>query len=237
MAKFAKTSMSVVAIAVLMISSAVCQDILDTTNATCNLTKTTPSTHKNTFTYNNNCMIVEFSAYLKLPNETFVAIENPKVNDESVCGDNSTPAKLVIDFDCGSLALQFKRNDSFTFVQAINGQFRLPTNPNATFSNSSELFKTNELGHYYKCESKQEILNANKTQALMLSHIAFEVFRTTNSSAFTETADICLMDTQPASDLVRIGVGVCLVALVAIVLVAYFVGRKRWAERMSYETV
>lgn len=71
----------------------------------------------------------------------------------------------------------------------------------------------------------------------MLSNFALEAFRNANGNDFYQIPEECALDSGPVSDLVRVGVGVCLIALVAIVLIAYFIGRRRWSERSSYESV
>lgn len=193
--------------------------------------------HVNQGNTTNACIVAQFAAYFEVEQGKYVELNNSSVTNASSCqvGD----AKLVIQFDCGELEFSIgQNNDSRAFVRAINGKLQLTnaTDPQL-FSNSTERFLTSAKDHSYKCNAEQKIpLNVNASE-LVLSNFVLEAFRNASGTEFYQTADECPLDSQPVSDLVRIGVGVCLVALVAIVLVAYFIGRRRWSERSSYESV
>lgn len=213
--------------------------------ATCvaTTTKPTPAVEKLNF---KSCIVMQFASFLDLGQGKYLEIKNPTViqdaNATSKC-DNSTALppvdpKLVIDFECGSLAFDISHtNDSKTFVKAINGHYNLVNATNVTFSNSTPSFFTTLSGHYYKCNAEQTIQLGKPNLTLVLSNFAFEAYRTASGTDFYQIQEECPLDSEPVSDLVRIGVGVCLVALVAIVLIAYFIGRRRWSERSSYESV
>lgn len=220
-----------------------------------NTTKPTPESNipKYTFKENNSsvtCLMAQFSAYVVVNNGQYYNLMNGKTNQTlSSCGNttDSKPAKLVLDYDCnGSLALLINSNSTNpTYIQSIDGQF-FDGQTNLTFSNNSvaNIFRTTQSGHYYKCEQEQPILVSinnptapNKTVKLVLSNFALEAFRTVSGNDIYQVPEECALDSKSSSDLVRIGVGVCLVALVAIVLIAYFIGRRRWSERSSYESV
>lgn len=187
--------------------------------------------------------MAQFSGYFELSNETFITFNNAVVDSVlSSCANvtnNSTSqqSKLTIKFDCGYLDLIINReNNSRTYVKPIHAFFQLSTNQTVQFLNSTELFGTTQANHYYKCNAEQQVLG-NGGRKLVFSNFALEAFRDVTGTDFYQIADDCELDAQPVSDLVRIGVGVCLIGLVAIVLIAYFIGRKRWAERQSYESV
>lgn len=76
-------------------------------------------------------------------------------------------------------------------------------------------------------------LTANETStnaiaSLRLSHVQLEAFSTTEGIHFSQANDCDAIDTP---DIVPIAVGIALTALVAVVLVAYLVGRRRAQAR------
>lgn len=190
-----------------------------------------------------SCIIAEFALYVNLNQGQYLELNNGTVNiNSSRCENGTAPNQvdpmLVIDFECATLSLTISHtNDSRTFVKAIAGEYHF-NSTNTTFTNTTGLFYTSQSGHYYKCKSEQPIVvKQNPEASLVLSNFAYEAFRNTQGKDFYQIPEECPLDSMPVSDLVRIGVGVCLVALVAIVLVAYFIGRRRWSERSSYESV
>jgi len=211
--------------------------IQDALNCTAVTTKPTPEAKKYTF---KSCIVAQMSAYLAIEDGKYIEFNNGVVDENASKCENTTtpqPPQLVVNFECGSLSFSISQtNDSKTFVQAITGQYHIGNSTNLTFSNTTGAFYTTTSGHSYKCNAEQAIpVGANKS--LVLSHLALEAFRDASGTDFYQVPDECTLDLQPVSDLVRIGVGVCLIALVAIVLAAYFIGRRRWSERSSYESV
>lgn len=183
------------------------------------------------------CIVGQFAGYLTtVPQAKYLAIEDGTVDvTESRCGDDKLTPKLVVNFKCGNIHLTFNRNNANqTFVESITGTYT-DKNSTVTFSNSTPAFTTSAPGHYYKCDAEQTV--SFHTVSLTLKNMALEVYRNVSGTDFYQIPDDCYLDSQPVSNVVRIGVGVALLALVAIVIVAYFVGRRRWAERSTYESV
>lgn len=205
-------------------------------NCSLNATKPNPALQKFSF---NSCIVAQFAAYLTIGNGSYLELTNAKTNTNlSVC-DNSTAKiepKLVIDFDCGQLEFDIKHTNDSTYVESIAGFYNIGNPAPIFFTNSTPMFNTTQSGHYYKCSSEQSIPLGSNTH-LIVSNLALEAYRSTTGTDFYQIPEECPLDSQPVSDLVRIGVGVCLVALVVIVLIAYFIGRRRWSERSSYESV
>lgn len=200
-------------------------------------TKPYPETKKYVF---KSCIVAQLAAYLALGDGKYISLNNGTVNANASQCDNSTlnvHPKLIIDFDCGQVEFSINHtNDSKTFVSGINGSYNL-NGTTTSFTNSTPAFYTTQSGHYYKCNAEQTIVVKPPSTNLVLSNFAYEAYRTATGPDFYQIVEECALDSQPVSDLVRIGVGVCLIALVAIVLIAYFIGRRRWAERSSYESV
>lgn len=192
-----------------------------------------------------NCTLLQFAGYLTVGQGQYIELKNGQVNhNTSTCPTNGSSSVVIIDYPCAQLAFNIATNNSQVYVAAINGFYQVTTN-NGTlktpFYNATSLFAASQENHY-KCNAAQSVslklVEAPTTSVTMeVSNFALESYRNTNSSDFYKAAQDCDLDSQPVSDLVRIGVGVCLVALVAIVLVAYFVGRRRWSGRSSYESV
>ena len=209
-----------------------------------------PSVVTQNYHFNNAshvCIVAQFAAYIKVAENNFVELKNGRVNPYLSHCENTTSQmigpKLVIDFDCGQLMMQISNDKGAIFVNNMGGSYNLST-AMFPFTNTSKLFVTAETGHYYKCLSNQLIelqpgINGpvNQTYELVLSNFAYEAYRTTANTDFYKIVEECALDSGRFSDGVRIGVGVCLVAFVAIMLIAYFVGRRRWSQRSSYESV
>lgn len=210
--------------------------VLTATTCETSTVKPAPEIKKYNFS---TCIVAQFSSYVKIGQDKFVDLKNGAVNANASQCNNATSVKnpkLVVDFDCGQLELEMDHsNDSKVFVKAINGKYTIG-NSSMTFANSSEQFVTTQSGHYYKCNSEQSVPVAQGVQ-LVLSNFAYEVYRTAKNNDFYQIPEECALDASHVSNWARIGVGICLVALVIIVLIAYFVGRRRWSERSSYESV
>lgn len=211
------------------------------TDSVCNFTATKPTPATKTYVFK-TCIVAKFASYLVTEKDKYVEFNNGVVDAGSSSCENSTTntdPKLVIKFDCGQLEFQMgASNDSKIFVKALAGMYTI-NNATVVFANSTQQFITTQSGHYYKCNAEQTVPvgQPNAPVDLVLSNFAYEVFRSAKGTDFYKVPEECPLDSGADSDLVRIGVGICLVALVAIVLVAYFVGRRRWSERSSYESV
>lgn len=207
---------------------------------TCNFTTIKPTPESSHYSFN-TCVVAQFAGYLTIGQGQYVTLEKGQVDQAaSNCSSAGGFQSLVINFDCARLDFKIGTSnataDHRVFVASIAGDYKI-ANATETFSNSTELFSTTQSGHYYKCNSEQTV-NMNKPNVtLVLSKFAYEAFRSAAGTDFYQIPEECALDSGPVSDLVRIGVGICLIALVAIVLVAYFIGRRRWAERSSYESV
>lgn len=196
-----------------------------------------------------NCIVAQFGVYLEIGAKQFIQLNNGTVNPGlSKChNETANPEvqpQLVVDFPCTQLVLKFNHTpvpkaEQKVMVEAILGHYTL-NGTQYNFLNTTNHFATTMSGHYYKCNAEQAIgLSVTNVAdvSIHFSNVRLEAYKTTNGTDFYAIPEECALDNQPISDLVRIGVGICLIALVAIVLVAYFIGRRRWSERSSYESV
>ncbi|VDO24453.1 unnamed protein product [Onchocerca flexuosa] len=141
-----------------------------------------------------------------------------------------------------SLIIYFKRrNDSFqisNFTLTVNFEQKLnATEPRYIYlmDEHAELDVSTSIDEAYKCS--EVILSFRGGSTINLHNtrlIAYAHFNTTEFPGNQEY-DICQLDVR-TSDLVPIVVGICLAALVVIVLIAYLVGRAR-AKRQGYASV
>lgn len=188
----------------------------------------TVTTNGTTVIGNTPCLLAKFAAHLKI-GDNYLDLTNGTVNDKV-----STCQKLTVDFACGQLHFEVDKNDTQIIEKGVAGFYKI-NGTETIISNSTNLFIV-PITSYFRCDSEQVIVVGNSTK-LVLTNFAFEGYRNSTDFGFSKKSQSCLQDAQTYSDWVRVAVGICLVALVAIVLVAYFVGRRRWSERSSYESV
>lgn len=192
-----------------------------------------------------DCIYTIFGAAIKTQHG-YYPLNNPNVTaEDSQCGQNVST--LAIRYgDCANLTIVVGSSGNKTYVKSLSGKFiahNSTTNSNQTvsFNTTTELFATPK-GHYYKCDSAQSIPigTPNETNAtLLFAKFSFEAARNSIKQEFVGVPEVCPLDTaaNAGSDWLTLAVGICLVALLVIVLVAYFVGRNRWYARSSYESV
>jgi len=101
-------------------------------------------------------------------------------------------------------------------------------------SKDAEVKVEAHLQHAYKCSVTGFALEDESTLPLRAGRII--AFAFLNDTKFPENAvDLCFLDAKTA-DIVPIVVGLCLAALILIVLIAYCIGRAR-ARREGYSSV
>lgn len=193
------------------------------------------------------CVILQMSARLKIGSE-YILLQNGTVDANTTSTDCSTDHEQVtIQFPCAHLEFLFKLNKTegnMRSLEQIAGTFvDTVGHKNMTIDLTQHILDFPEATNY-RCTSEQA-LNITLNNAgvktsglLLLSNVKIDAFRqkvNPNSNTFDLTSDhVC---NQDSSDWVPIVVFICLVAMIVIVLVAFFVGRRRWSERSSYESV
>lgn len=209
-----------------------------------------PTTYTWVWTEKNvTCLIVQFAAQL---NFTYPTIDNKTENVlynipsknftyTGDCGNGTTPQQFVVLWNDSSLLLRFEQNTTDSrfglseIVLGINPSNDFPNAKNETFRlyHVGNVFNT-PLHHSYYCTKVQTLnLTANETStipiaSLRLSHVQLEAYHTTEGTHFSQANDCDAIDTP---DIVPIAVGIALTALVAVVLIAYLVGRRRAQAR------
>lgn len=188
--------------------------------------------------YNSTCIAIQLAARLKVDGDHYILMKNGTFTG-GVCEKNKQT--ITIKDECFELSFAFVYNettqmkslgeiDGMYFLNSGNGTFKLPTTilefPNAT---------------NFRCNTEQSFNVTTKSNSiastglLFLSHLKIDAFNPRTNNLFNLTDDhVCNLD---SSDWVQWAVFLCLVGLVIIVLVAYFVSRRRWSERSSYESV
>uniref|UniRef100_A0A0R3RWM7 CUB domain-containing protein n=1 Tax=Elaeophora elaphi TaxID=1147741 RepID=A0A0R3RWM7_9BILA len=141
-----------------------------------------------------------------------------------------------------TLTIYFKkRDDSFhisNFTLTVNFEEKLnATEPRHMYlmDEHAEHDVSTSGNEAYKCS--EAILSFRGGSTVNLHNIRLVAYAHLNATEFTENQEygICQLDVR-TSDLVPIVVGICLAALVIIVLIAYLVGRAR-AKRQGYASV
>uniref|UniRef100_A0A8C6SPR2 Lysosomal-associated membrane protein 2 n=1 Tax=Neogobius melanostomus TaxID=47308 RepID=A0A8C6SPR2_9GOBI len=171
---------------------------------------------------NDSCLMVNFGLRIGFQGDKYEEMNFEYSNKTAVTGscdeDNST---LVIQADTLKLTLTFHNDTKKFSLRALNatGTF----NSGVTFSetNSNLTLWQASLGNSYMC-NKEQIYNITKSLKVFTFDLQVQPFGVKKDSF--STAEDCMAG---ESFIVPIAVGVALLVLILIVLVAYFIGRKR----------
>ena len=107
---------------------------------------------------------------------------------------------------------------------------------NQTVDFTNHLFVVNGTDTKYECKAE-----TTSDVSLVADRKAKVTFKDVQIDAFRSAADthksltVCAAD-EDVNDMIPIAVGAALLALVAIVMVAYFIGRRR-SRRLAYQSV
>lgn len=172
--------------------------------------------------------------------------------------DNATILQvLVLNFNTinetsGYLRLVFKKSENNVYVEKIELKYKLSKELFPDYINQTEIDKNVEAiikdGELFKVDSDYSytcgsadvlLLNQNLTLQtngadLSLSALKIQAYLSPGAKGHFGAARSC--DNSEVSDVVPIAVGASLAALVVIVLIAYFVGRRR-SRRLAYQSV
>lgn len=191
--------------------------------------------------FNTTCINIQLAAKLKVQDGFFILMQNGTVQHKPDECKNKDKQTITIAYECSELNLVFKYNETTQMktLEEIDGKFTLESG-NGTLTLQSTILEFPNATNF-RCNTEQSFnvtTQFNKTPSygqLFLSHLKIDAFNTRQNNLFNLTDDhVCNLD---SSDWVQWAVFLCLVGLVVIVLVAYFVGRRRWSERSSYESV
>ncbi|XP_077589470.1 lysosome-associated membrane glycoprotein 2 isoform X1 [Stigmatopora nigra] len=137
-----------------------------------------------------------------------------------VCGVNIS--SLVLVSNAMTVALTFTNNTKKFHLQTMNVTTKLSSGAVFSAANSSLSLWEAALGSSYMCNKEQ---NYSITSQLNIFTFNLQVQPFAVKKGLFSTAEDCQMDWE--SFLVPIAVGVALLVLILIVVVAYFIGRKR----------
>lgn len=179
----------------------------------------------------------------------------------SSCGNESSVLAVVFGDKKDTLLLNFVQDDSSRYVNKLVLTYTptedlFPGHPNLnkqqteTFVNQT-IFKV-DLAKSYLCNAEKDFTSESDATA-KLSEAHVDAFRTSASGTeYRQSKSFCYLSqkynltasiligqdcaTDDVSDLVPIAVGIALLALVVIVLIAYFIGRRR-SRRLAYQSV
>ncbi|XP_058505509.1 lysosome-associated membrane glycoprotein 2 isoform X1 [Solea solea] len=185
----------------------------------------TPSTWTYSIDAENStaCLLVKFGLRIGFKQgETYTELnlEHNKTKATGLCGVNSTHLQLASD----------TMNLSFTFTND-SSKFRLHSlNVTVNPSSGGEFIQSNSnlslweaaIGSSYMCNKEQNYTITNQL-SLYTFNLQVQPFGVVKGDF--STAEECVSDVE--SFLVPIAVGVALLVLILIVLLAYFIGRKR----------
>ncbi|KAI1303041.1 Mediator of RNA polymerase II transcription subunit 4 [Halotydeus destructor] len=204
-------------------------------------------------TGNETCLVATLSTQLQLKYTTqanvtewaYLNVVNGTVSkDSSSCVANATKQTLVIQFGANKengVALTFVKNGDDHYVNDVKLHYVVdPDNfPGAEnqkaeveleFVNQTLFQVTGDKS--YKCETVTAVLADKAT--VSFSGVQVDAFRTGSDEVFRAAYE-CPADNE-VNNLVPIAVGCALLALVVIVLIAYFIGRRR-SRRLAYQSV
>ena len=98
---------------------------------------------------------------------------------------------------------------------------------------SAPAFISNGTHKSYECKAETKLEDKTIQVTATFKAVHIDAFR--ESAATQNTVTLCAAD-DDVNDMIPIAVGAALLALVAIVLVAYFIGRRR-SRRLAYQSV
>jgi lysosomal-associated membrane protein 1/2 len=180
--------------------------------------------------------------------QIYVNLDNSSIVDvgKSKCSDHLSTLAIQINGNKNDLLVFEAVNASTSqYVQTVTLNYTFekdtfPLYPGGNITSNAfnlTMFKS-DLKRSYLCASKevQSLTsdNENFTVVVEFSHVKFDPFRTITGSSYQEAQDCQADDT--VSEIVPIAVGIALAALVVIVLIAYFIGRRR-SRRLAYQSV
>jgi len=181
---------------------------------------------------NTTCIRADLKIRFMIPidgREDYIAL-SPNATAQGSCNAfNGTQEMQLTDSDY-ILTLVFEKNDKEAYLKNISLNYFLPGDRGLAY-NDSKLFKVN-VGNSYLCSNTETVPLMNVSMEIFQIHL--QAYGSEGSENFG-TAEECEADDK-VNDMVPIAVGCCLLALVVIVLIAYFVGRRR-SRQKGYQSV
>ncbi|RWS31928.1 lysosome-associated membrane glycoprotein 1-like protein [Leptotrombidium deliense] len=192
--------------------------------------------------YNNTKGHME-TGYLSLSNTSVVS------KADSHCGENETRLVIVINGDLSNtltFVVEKKNNKYFVrdvLFEADENSIKdliplAPTEKKIAAEMVNQTLFEAPATKSYLCKTQEHYKMTSEVKdkfevTLDMKDVRFDAFRTSGDSY--RDGQLCSDDTK-ISDTVPIIVGAALAALVVIVLIAYFIGRRR-SRRLAYQSV
>jgi len=206
------------------------------------------------------CIFADFAATVRVQyNKNTIGFNIPSdavVDEQNSSCNSSATQVLILNFNdpnstMGSLALVFNKSKDAVFVESVRLSFNLteklfpnyihPEDYNKMVSvgnNTLSLFSVSDLKSY-KCDSQIRATLGNDTNFELydteVDFIKAQVQAWVPAKAKDFSSEFNCKTTE-VSDVVPIAVGAALAGLVVIVLIAYFIGRRR-SRRLAYQSV
>jgi len=194
------------------------------------------------------CILADFAAQILITYENTAKVkQTATLNVVNATVDQSTSkcdvnsSRLELAFGVNRLVLHFINENNEKYVDRMNltyvpskvlfpGHPKIGTPVTTEFVNLT-LFKTTD-NQSYSCKADTAKNDVDDT-IVNFTAVQVESFRKSKDQTFSQAQDC---STEKVSDLVPIAVGCALLALVLIVLIAYFIGRRR-SRRLAYQSV
>ncbi|CAL1262304.1 unnamed protein product [Larinioides sclopetarius] len=155
---------------------------------------------------------------------------SPNATSNGNCKLSDTLQELQLEESDYKLSMIFEKDSNNVYLKNVTFSYTLPDNE-GTVNNDTKLF-TVKIGNSYMCDSTNDVNFKNVTMEVFRIHI--QAFGNVGNKDFG-TAEECEADNK-VNDMVPIAVGIALLVLVVVVLVAYFVGRRR-SRQKGYQSV
>ncbi|CAL1280079.1 unnamed protein product [Larinioides sclopetarius] len=156
---------------------------------------------------------------------------NPNATSSGSCKSSNITQELQLEESEYTLIMIFEKDSNNAYLKNITFTYTLPDS-SGTFYNDNQFF-TVKVGNSYLCDSSNNINLNNVTMEIFRIHI--QSFGSVENKDFG-TAEECAAGNNVNKDHVAPAVGIVLMILVIVVLVAYFVERRR-SRQKGYQTV
>lgn len=155
---------------------------------------------------------------------------SPNATSSGECNATGNTQLLEIEDSEYTISMVFGKDSTNAFCKNVTFRYTLPDTSGMVY-NDTHLFPV-KVGNSYLCSSTNNVDLGNVTMEVF--HVRIQAFGSVGNKGFG-TAEECDADNK-VSDIVPIAVGIALLALVVIVLIAYFVGRRR-SRQKGYQSV
>ncbi|GFQ74867.1 lysosome-associated membrane glycoprotein 1 [Trichonephila clavata] len=167
---------------------------------------------------------------IEVQGRTDYIVLSPNATSTGNCNATNDTQELKLTDSEYTLLMVFGKDSTNAFCKNITFSYTLPESSGMEY-NDTHLYPV-KLGNSYMCSSTESVSLKNVTMEVF--HIRIQAFGTPGNKGFG-TAEDCEADNK-VNDIVPIAVGIALLVLVIIVLVAYFIGRRR-SRQKGYQSV